>query len=559
MMQSWYLALDLGTEAINGILFHPAAGKLYPLTWPGVQEGDRTPHLPWAVFWRGEQQEQFVGHGAQGLARTNPEDGLLLEHFKPFLAIAIPYYEDQKNQWQPQLRWPGSQVLSLYWLQQGLQALLSTLAPHTPAFSVEAKGLPPEQLRQALGHLEGIIVSAPSDRNHAYEFNVREALLQLELVTKADQVYFLEDSIACYLGLISKLPPRQGETLMAHWGMGGTELMLVPEQEDVKQINHADLRCDRIAYGQRAVRQDVLCQLIYPQWLTQLNQSLGDLEQTMPTPGKLETERRHRAAWLWQSSPLGRSLLEAARLSELLLQQRETFTAHLGGQSWQLDRKELQRKVLGPWLQEFNQELNHFLSTHGLHSAAIAQVVVSGRHVPLVWPQLQPWLSQKFSLAQHHVPVVSPNFCPVVLGLALLPVFPQLLNGDRHQYQDFFICQEILNTLEGVTDFTLGELQQRLRYRGLNTQHRGPMVEAFLQNQWPSGLIPGQPFQGVVANNNPEYGALFDHALFTWRKESDRYSYHPHQGKLLQEYFAKLTARTKQQWQEPLNINLEQF
>jgi hypothetical protein len=64
---------------------------------------------------------------------------------------------------------------------------------------------------------------------------------------------------------------------------------------------------------------------------------------------------------LTDTNPLKKSLLAAARLTKLILQEESEFTSSLAGHTWTVSRTDLNKKVILPYLDGLRQKVNDLL------------------------------------------------------------------------------------------------------------------------------------------------------------------------------------------------------
>ncbi|HEY9607912.1 hypothetical protein [Allocoleopsis sp.] len=273
----WYLGIDFGTTGISAVLLNYSTRQRYPISWSHevpvtadelpTETSQITPpsseepifRLPAVAYSEPAASKRFVeqakaiapivvGSLASTLAHNQP--GVLLENFKSYLNLGIPYYCPQRHKWEPTLQLPAhpqlqskgvdrqdkgskeenvlstnttssQQVVSLYWVRQAVQALFATLKPNSTQVNtmlkVAVQGLAVEMWEDALQHLEGVILGCPAAWGETYHFNLREAVLAAKLVDSPEQIFFLEDAIASVLAALptakSDAPTREKQSL----------------------------------------------------------------------------------------------------------------------------------------------------------------------------------------------------------------------------------------------------------------------------------------------------------------------------------------------------------
>ena len=548
-------------------------------------------------------------------ARQPDAPGLLLSHFKPYLKAGTPCLSEQQH-WEPILQWTDQQPLSLQWLQQALVALLQTLQGTTLGLTSTAPGMAPDAFQAAIAHITSVIVGCPTGWSDTYCFNLREAVLSTGLVTHAEQIYFLEEAIAA---LLAKLPQQsisespsteststespstestspenpstetqppesqtrvvasavtdhqfadyqfaealQGGTLVLSAGATTTELLLVdlPQAAELDLPDRALITRDHLylrsfAYAGDAIDQDIICQVLYPSASNWNSLDLQNLD--LPLPGEPDPEARDRLQQRLRSGALGRQALNAARQLKLALQQQETATFELNDQQWTVSQQDLHNRVAVPYLQQLNRELNVLLNQSGMAVQAVQQVLCVGRTTAL--PAIAHWLKQKLPntrLLQEHEQSNRAG-SSIAVGLAKLPLYPQLLDAVRHQYSDYFLLHELIRILPDES-LSVGRVLQLLEKQGINTNFCQRSILRLLEGHLPEGLLPAQPTTMFTSasQQNPDYQALTTQPLF-FRKGNQLYGFNPEKRDRLQRYLAAILANTHQTLAEPLLIEL---
>lgn len=547
-----------------------------------------------------------IGSLASKLAKTQP--GLFLENFKPYLNLGIPYYCPKRYVWEPTLQLYGQQLVSLYQVRQTLQALLTTLIPQKTwlksPVKVGAIGLNSETLERALSQLAGVILSIPASWDDTYRFNVREAVLATKLVRHPEQIFFLEDAIA---GVLAKLPTTpatpmttedeesrtslgqnrqtfsqtlekdiasitspasadplwQGTTFAIDAGATTTELALVNLPDNLEDLTYSDFSLCSWSYAGNAIDQDIFCQLLYPQLTPEQQQQLlltTDLE--LPQPGQADPQKREYLAWLLQHSPLGQALLKASGYLKVILQRKQEFTLELGSDCWVVKRRDLETRVIEPFLQQLNRELNNLLIKTGLLEQGICQVICMGGTSNL--DSLQKWLQRKLPNATLIRENPSKGGSFIANGLANFPLYPQVLNRSQHQYSDYFLILELLRTFPQNTGhfaergYKMGEIMQLLERRGLNTSTCYERLVRIVEGELPSGLVPSSHkaiWLSQDSQQNPYYSTVTASGLF-FQEEPQVYRPNLQQQECLRQYLDLLLFGTSQKFKDPLPISL---
>lgn len=477
MTQHWYLGLDLTSTHLSAVLVNGDRHQQYPLYW---EQGDQREYaLSMLVTASGNAAQPWQMAAGAGLISGKTLDGWL-----PFLRLAPTYYTEQGDDWWPTLPWSKSAEFPLKALSEALAYLLGIVRDKSLTTD-----LSPTRVRDVFGRLAGVIVSVPSGWGDTYYLNIREVLQQTGLVQKGEQVLFIPGAIATLLGFQAQLPHTEGETLIIHSDASHTDLAVVDLPSYLPELRATQFHTHSFDYGGNALQQDILCQLIYPQWLPQLQDALSQLAKTMPRPGEVDLERRLLAAWQWRNSPVGRSLLQAANQTKILLQKRSEFSAHLGQQEWQVTRTELERKVIYPFQQQLNQQINQLFARSGVMAQGIQQIICSGSNVDYCFAWLSRWLQQKFPQAELIRDQHSPPMSRQAVGLGLVPLMPQIIDGDRHRYHDYLLLGTLLKLLPDKP-FRLDALYRLLQGDGLNARNCSDRLQQLLFSQRPAGLAP---------------------------------------------------------------------
>lgn len=597
----WYLGIDFGTLGVSAVLLNRTHSQLYPIYWPKQSpitsdklQAEMIFRLPAQAYSNPTTSEVFVQLPCSSLVPTLASTGKnyqsnLIQNFKPFLNIGIPYYCSELYQWEPTLQLSGQQVIPLYKVRLALQALLATLTPNSTLPNSEIKigavGLESETLVSALQDLEGVIMGTPVGFVDTYHFNLREAALEAKLVTHPEQIFFIADAIAPLLAKITSfntyapkkagggeftasssdpITPWRGGTLVINAGATTTEFALVDLPNDIKDLSYRDLALSSLAYGGNAIDLDIFCQLLYPQLSDLQRQQLAlDSDLELPLPGAPDKQKRDRLTFLLQCSRFGQALLLASGYLKLILQHKEEFTLELGSDRWTLQRKDLETKVFLPFVQSLNQQLNRLVIKTGISQPKIYQVFCTGGTTAL--GTLQNWLRQKLPKASIIQDADSPNGSCVATGLASLPLYPQVLDRCQQQYSDYFLLLEILRTfsktIDNVTNrlYSIQGIMQQLEHRGLNTGACYERILRLVEGNLPHGLIPSTEDADWLADSskqNLQYSVLTAQSLFS--QESDGfYRINPQQLEYLSQYFELVLSGTHQKLEEPLIVKLK--
>lgn len=582
----WYLGIDIGTGGLSAALLDGATSQHYLILWQ--QEGTEPVsfvRLPAVVYLSAEQlQRTGGGDRAEDLQvgdraikaasrAADPDRGLLLGNLRQALSLAIPYRPSPEQDWEPGLQWSDQQQVSLTWMQRGTISLLKTLrpAPSDSALQRVVDGLSPEQADTALSQLAAVIISCPMGETDAYRFNLREAVLEAGLVDRPDQVFFVEDAIAA---LIAELPvpqptnqfsppsaqqaekePLQGNTLVISAGANLTELLLVNLPTDLGSLKFSDLHYRSVAYAGNAIDQDIICQLLYPSvwgW-----RSLGSPSLDLPLAGEPDLPIRYRFQQRLRDGAVGQNLLRLARQLKLALTQQDTYTINVDDQTWTITQQDFHNRVVIPYIQILNRELNILLTQTGMVAPAIKQVLCAGGTTSI--PAIAAWLQQKLPksrLIRDESNSITAS-SRIAVGLATLPLFPSLLNLYRHQYGDYFLLRKLVQTLSDQP-FSVAHGLKLLEVQGIDTQLCQTAVTYLLEGQLPTGLVPSrQDFVLLAAQSqqNPEYRTIMGEPLFL-RQGNQVYRLNPHLRDSLLHYLELLLRDKHQTLENPLVAEL---
>ncbi|MBW4633737.1 MAG: hypothetical protein KME30_18115 [Iphinoe sp. HA4291-MV1] len=569
----WYLAIDLGTTGISAALLNRSTTEVYPLYWLAQTQSEATSskrsfrlpaevYLPTASVSAGETESKEAHEQTapaavaeekvpenMAMGSTPPQStasghNLFSAQLKPCLQVALPY-KSQRQNWEPVLQLNEFSTIPLVWVVRSLSKLLLTLmadrSSTTLGLTAAAVGLEQETFSSIMNDLTGVICTCPSNWSEQYRLNIREAILISKLVQHPQQVFFVEEGIACVLseldgaeGEIVKIRGRQGtrpartsdhplvgNTLVLNIGASATEMALVDLPENLEDLTHSDFMLHGFAYAGKGLEQDIICQLLLPsKWrqsrtsgqensetttsnsshwqpaipgLDQMRfSSLGLEELNLPQAGEPDVVERIRLQQRLESSLLGKAIIDAAIALKLILQNQESFTLELADQRWFLQRRDLESQVFVPFVRRLNRELNRLLVAKGIPTEAINQTILTGGVASL--GAVSRWLQQKLPNAKiiqdlYFSENGSPTCSRVTYGLAVLPLHPQILEVPRQQYTDYFLFTELLRILPSRA-ISFGEVIQLFENRGINTRSCQQRLLAFLEGELPSGLVP---------------------------------------------------------------------
>ncbi|GAA6614803.1 hypothetical protein [Scytonema sp. NUACC26] len=624
----WYLGIDLGTTGISAALLNRSTTEVYPLYWMAENQPEanaRSFRLPAEVYLptasvnvsetessHSHEQKPPVAEGEGGnQAAATQSHNLFSAQLKPYLQIALPYKNEQQK-WEPVLQLNDFSTVPLVWVVRSLSKLLLTLmadrSSTTLGLTAAAVGIEQDIFRTIISRVTGIICNCPSNWSEQYRFNVREAILTSKLVRHSQQVFFVEEAIACLLseldgasGEIVKIKGRQGNrlaktsdrplngsTLVISIGADATEMALVDLPENLEDLTHNDFMLHSFTYAGKGLEQDIVSQLLLPsKWrqprtenqsdsktissnpwhwqpsvpgLDQMNfSSLGLEELTLPRPGEPDLVERVRLQQRLESSLLGKAVVDAAVALKLILQHQESFTLELADQKWLLQRRDLESQVFVPFVRRINRELNRLLVAKGLPTEAINQAILTGGVASL--GAVSRWLRQKLPNARIIQDLYlgengSPTCSRVAYGLAVLPLHPQVLEVSRQQYTDYFLFTELLRILP-TRPVSFGEIIQLFENRGINTRNCQQRLLAFLEGELPPGLVPTSTeatWLVPASSENPDYQALSAAPLFE-KQGSLTYRPNAQQLQAIARYLDAIKASTRQSLDEPYTVN----
>ncbi len=475
------------------MLLERQSGALYPLEWPLDGQGGKLALLD-------GKDEALISIDAERL----PVDPSTWPATKRGLKVVVPRHR------------PLDQSLYLRYADQvrvDLGTLRHRLAQQLQSQMAVAIAAPhlPETLATLLSNLRGVILSAPHGGPHGgadgYCFNLREVVLAAGLVADPAQVFFVEEAIAPLLASWRSHNPAShasrplavgkgptGQTLVMHTHAAATALLLADLTPGAEPLDYTDLSLPSFAYGETAIAQDILAQMLYAA-LDHADVKGANLD--LPLPGQPDTVVRDRFQQRLQSTPYGQSLWHTAVQLQDAFSQQAAVEFQINDTVRQVPQMDFHRAVLWPYLRQFNRVMNAALERQGVAAATVQTVICSGTLANT--GAIAHWLQRKFPQAQ-----VLPYQQSTATGLACLPLYPQMLNATRHQYSDLFLLKEILASLP-ATPQPLGRILQILDQRGINTGVCQQAIVRLLEGHWPAGLRP-----------TPEDAALMGGGEIAW-------------------------------------------
>lgn len=571
----WFLGIDFGTTGLSAVLINQRGDQVYPLCWnvAGDNEANRF-RLPAVMQVSTDANGTPVAGevGPVGLQQEVP----LLRSLKLMVKAGIPDAASET----PLMQWTEQIALPLVDLQSAISDLFKTMtAEH---MSCRAVGLQSQALRRALLDLRGVIVGYPTNWPDTYSFNIREAVLTAGLVDQPDQVFFIEESLAALLSALpiptaendslENQPPGlyncnwSGGTVVLSAGTTLTEAAIANLPNDLNQLSYADFARRSYTYAGDGIDQDIVCQLMHVPlqnggeassaeedgsgWA-----SLGLNALTLPQPGEADRVTRHRLRQRLNGSPLGREALAAARELKVALQEENEVDVQVGDRTFAISRKDIETKVFLPYIQRINRQINALLSQQNLSAQGIKQVVCTGGSASL--GAIARWLRQKFpnaTIIQDTYSGEFSNSCSrVAYGLANLCHYPNVLDANRHQYNDYFLLMELLRILP-EQPLPAGGILHLLEQRGIDTQGCQAHVLALIEGHLPPGLVPTEgdrPLISAQTSDIATYQALAELPLF--RKQGGQiYTADMAQGARLRDHLESLLSTKAQSLSEPM-------
>ncbi len=578
----WFLGIDLGATGISAVLINRRGDQVYPLCWnvSGDRETNRF-RLPAVaqVDLNSPTGSQLGIIGPTALRQSAP----LLRNLKLMAKAGIP--NDQSS--EPRMQWADHVALPLTTLQSAIVELIATL--NSNRTSCRAVGLKSTALRRALVDLKGVIVGYPTNWPDTYSFNIREAVLSAGLVSSPDHIFFVEEAIAALLSALpapesaSDVPENQqpglyncnwsGGTVIISAGAILTETAVVNLPAELDQLSYQDFSMRGYNYAGDAIDQDIICQLLHltppatqarPAGYSPNRAVLDDIGRwetlgldkvALPQPGEADRATRYRLGQRLNDSQLGREALLAAREIKLALQEEEEVEVEFGDYTWIITRRDLEARVLTPYIQRISRQVNALLSKNNLATQSVKQVVCTGGSASL--GMIAQWLRQKFpnaTIIQDTYTGEYSNSCSrVAYGLANLCHYPKVLDANRHQYNDYFLLLELLRILP-EQPLPAGGILHMLEQRGIDTQACQAHVLALIEGHLPPGLVPtsgDRPLISAQSSDIATYRALSELPVF--RKQGGQiYIADTQQGERLRSHLEGILETKAQSLSEPM-------
>ena len=537
---TWVLGIDVGSTAIRASLLNADTGRVYSLYFDDADE------LVCKIVWQADQSlDDPIAKDIRTISKRSQNAGLedgevALAHFKQFLKLGLPYRG--VSTWQPIIQWTDHSQVSLRWLIAALKNLLEQIQTRANHPKLPDVGL-------ILLKLSGVVFGYPANWSDTYILNIREAILKSGLVSQAEQVMAVDQSIAPVLSLLHDQKISQEVTLLVDAGAITTSLCLTKGLSQTKDRSKLHIRS--LDYAGISISQDIVVQLFYPHWqlITNPNRHLCNFDRlSLPEIGASAPQQRILLQQYLLSSDLGQKMLELADRVKVAFGRDvgvDSWNEELMGQPIVVLRRELENLILQPFTQRLNRELNSILSNVGILGEDVHQVLLLGNtmHIPL----LSRWLSQKLPNAK-----IDPlETSALANGLAVSPLYPNFQDVARQQYSDYFLLQEIcrLNLTQSVNP---NQLLQQLQMRGINIKTCRDRILSILQGDLPEGLFPWQEQENSVILEDPTLSSdLFAGRLFELETDG---TYQPNVTKFqqLRVYLQAIIGNMSQTLNEPL-------
>ena len=260
-------------------------------------------------------------------------------------------------------------------------------------------------LWEALDRLEAIIIT---DDGETPTDDLKKALLTAQLIPP-DRLSSLETAIATALAHIPTSDQPQPQTLLVIEGKRETTTLAIVEvPPQTRSLSRQAIALSHFNYGENTYERAILSHLIYPLWRSFLPLSRSALTDT---------------------NPLKKSLLAAARLTKLILQEESEFTSSLAGHTWTVSRTDLNKKVIIPYLDNLRQKINDLLEKQQKSLEDIDRIIFSGNFFLTIWPYFLTEIQQEFAGCNLESPSQE-TFSPAILGLGRLCLF-SALRGEK--------------------------------------------------------------------------------------------------------------------------------
>lgn len=259
------------------------------------------------------------------------------------------------------------------------------------------------------------------------------------------------------------------------------------------------------------------------------------------------------------SSALGQGLLEAAKYLKQALQTQGQVTLSMADQSWRVLRRDLESRILVPYIQRMNQHLNGLIAATTLAPQGVNQVICTGGNVS--FSTIARWLRQKFpnaTIIQDTYPENrSPSCSRVAYGLVNLCRYPQILEVPRHQYNAYFLLYRLIEVIPDQP-MPLEGILHLLAEQGIDTEACGDRIQSLLENRLPNGIVADELAQVYLcepSQGNALAECLAQEPLFM-QQSNQIYSLNGRSRDRVRAHLEKLFDRKRQALDAPLIAQL---
>ncbi|XLQ11246.1 MAG: hypothetical protein KPI85_06950 [cyanobacterium endosymbiont of Epithemia adnata isolate EadnSB Bon19] len=268
-----------------------------------------------------------------------------------------------------------------------LKTLKAQLMAQTTSFTL---GETQYSVAQIMNELQGIIVVCPGQWNLVDRTHLQSLILDTYSLSTSDQIVWVPKAIAVAFSYLSPAETTRN-TLIIDVEETITELALVNVQHPFSSLISRQL-----TYAFSSIDQDILCQLIYPQWQSQIANISSRFQLYFPQVGSTDLLLRETFSQHLKNHPLGNTFLEVAQLTRLILKQQDSFISSLGEKSWGVTRQEFIQQITTHWIKKINKTLNSLFSLGETSQYEIGQIILCGKEIETVDYILCAWLQKKF-------------------------------------------------------------------------------------------------------------------------------------------------------------------
>ncbi|ACB50774.1 hypothetical protein cce_1424 [Crocosphaera subtropica ATCC 51142] len=251
-------------------------------------------------------------------------------------------------------------------------------------------------VKNIIENIKKIVLICPSRWNEKDRNLLKNLIVENFKISQFKEVICIPKPLALTLSNCSQHPSDNSVlSCVINLTETRTELSIVDLSQEL-----SGTMTQQLFYGTQGIDQDILCYLIYPQWYDQITLTFPPVPQPLPTPGIAEISRRKILKQYLENNSLGNDLIEAAQLTRLILQEQEEFTSTLTQKSWSVNRQEMIKKVINPWIKTINEKLKIMLSQGQYSPDSITHIILAGEGINSLDHALIPWLTQRFCKAK---------------------------------------------------------------------------------------------------------------------------------------------------------------